>query len=424
MVMPKAFQERLDPILRRVVEHFGTPFHIYDEDGIIETGERLKRAFGAVEGFKEYFAVKANPNPRILKIMRRLKFGFDCSSNPELILARQVGAKPDDIMFTSNNTALREFQCAAAAGGCILNLDDITLIPKVPLPFPELICFRYNPGPRRTGNAIIGNPVEAKYGVTHEQIVDAYRQAIQRGAKRFGLHTMICSNELNYLYMVETVRMLLEVARLVEGELGIRFEFINMGGGLGIPYKPDDVAIPIEIMAAEISRLLDQFKTQRGYVPKLFLESGRYIVGPHGVFVTTCINQKHTYQEFRGVDASCISSMMRPAMYYPGGGWHNIRVFGKQGPPFEIVNIVGPACENNDQLGRDRQLPIIIEDNLPITEDTGAHCYAMANNYNGRLRPKELLLRPGTVELIRREETFVDYVATLNHEPNVLVLQP
>lgn len=419
MPMSKAFEGRLYPILRDIVAHFGTPFHIYNEKGILETGKQLKQVFGNVAGFREFFAVKANPNLEILKLMRHLGFGFDCSSRPELMSVRKIGALPSEIMFTSNNTSQRDFEAALAHGGCILNLDDLTLVPKV-LKFPELICFRYNPGPRRTGNEIIGDPVKAKYGVSHEQIIEAYHQARKRGAKRFGLHTMVCSNELNYRYMVETVKMLLGVAKMISQALEIRFEFINMGGGLGIPYKSKDVPIPIETMAQEIKQLLDQFEREQHYAPKLYLESGRWVTGPHGVLVASCINQKHIYTEFRGLDGCCLSTMMRPAMYYPEGGYHHISVLEKDGPPFEKVNVVGSACENCDQFGRDRQLPKIEEGDIVLIHDTGAHCYAMASNYNGRLRPKELLFRSdGRVELIRRAETVMDLWSTFQFKPDV-----
>jgi diaminopimelate decarboxylase len=248
MPMSESFKSRLFPVVEKIAAHYGTPFHIYDEAGIRETGAKLKQAFAGIDGFREYFAVKALPNRRIQQLMREMGFGFDCSSIPELILARQVGARGEEIMFTSNNTSQEEFRFAEQDGGCILNLDDITLIPKVPN-FPELICFRYNPGSRRTGNVIIGHPEEAKYGVTHEQVVEAYRLARDRGAKRFGLHTMVASNERDYTYMVETARMVLEIAEMVEGALGIRFEFVNIGGGFGIPYRPEDAALNIEQMA-------------------------------------------------------------------------------------------------------------------------------------------------------------------------------
>lgn len=414
MPMSKDFKKRLYLKLPDIVEHFGTPFHIYDEKGIIQTGEEVKNYFSEVSGFQEFFAVKANPNFKILKIMKELGFGFDCSSIPELILARQTGAQPEKIMLSSNNTSLEEFGWAALNGGCILNLDDITMISKVPK-FPELICFRYNPGKRRIGNEIIGNPADSKYGARHDQIVDAYRLAIKRGATRFGLHTMICSNQPKLRYMVETVEMLLEIVEMISTKLNIKFEFINMGGGIAIPYKPKDKFFNMSALANATKRLLAEFEQKFWYKPKFYMESGRYMTGPHGVLVTKVINRMSKYKEFVGVDASCISSMMRPAIYYPDGGYHHISVFEKNDGPFEIVNVnvVGSACENNDQFGRDRELPKISEGDIVLIHDTGAHCYAMASNYNGRLRPKELILREdGDVSLIRRAETINDYFRT------------
>jgi len=414
-------QNRIIPILPQIIEEFGTPFFIYDEKGIVETSLNLKNAFkGLPSGFKEFFAVKANPNPKILAIMREMGFGFDCSSVTELKLARQAGAKPKDIMFTSNDTSQEEFAAALQEGGCILNLDDIGMVDKIDH-FPGgLACFRYNPGPRRTGNSIIGNPAEAKYGVPHEQIINAYREARKKGATRFGIHTMICSNELSYQYMVTTVKMLLDVVEMIETELNIKFEFINMGGGLGIPYKPEQSPLPLKQMAQEIKELLIEFKKIHGYTPKLLMESGRYITGPHGIFVTKCINQKHGYKEYRGVDSCCTSSVVRPAMYWskdhPDDGWHYISILKKNCRPknrslTEIVNIVGATCENNDYFCHDRKLPKIIESDIIIVHDVGAHAPAMGNNYNGRLRPQELLLRlDGSIELIRRAQTFDDYV--------------
>ncbi len=414
MPMSPDFQARLSRILPHVAAHFGTPFHIYDETGIRRTGAALKRAFAGVPGFREYFAVKALPNPAILRIMADMGFGFDCSSIPEIELARMAGASGEDILFTSNNTTVEEMEACLEVGG-ILNLDDITLVPKVPR-MPELICFRYNPGPRRTGNAIIGNPVESKYGVAHDQIVDAYRLARDRGARRFGLHAMICSNELNADYFVETVRMLLDVVRMVSDALGIRFEFVNMGGGLGIPYRPGDEPLDLDRMGREIAALLEAFGRERGYVPRLLMESGRYMTGPHGVLVTRCINHKHIYREYVGVDA-CMSALMRPAIY---GAYHHITVHGKEGVPADtVVDVVGSLCENNDKFAIQRPLPRIDEGDLVIIHDTGAHGHAMGFNYNGRLRPQELLLRQdGTVERIRRAETMEDYFATLRFEPD------
>ncbi|QTA84987.1 diaminopimelate decarboxylase [Desulfonema magnum] len=418
MPMSETFKDRLFPVLKDITKHFGTPFHIYDEIGIRETGQLLIDGFSEMKGFREYFAVKALPNPRILEIMRDMGFGFDCSSIAELLLSRQTGARGEDLMFTSNNTSIEEFQVAGAEGGGILNLDDITLIPKVP-EMPALICFRYNPGPRCDGNEIIGDPAESKYGVSHEQVTDAYRMARDLGAKRFGLHTMVVSNELNYIYKVQVTRLVLEVAERVTKELGIKFEFINMGGGLGIPYKPEDSPLDLHTMAAEITELFNQFKKRNGYMPKLYLESGRYMTGPHGALVVKAINQKDIYRKYIGVDA-CMSALMRPALY---GAYHHISVLGKDSQQdTEIVDVVGSLCENNDKFAIQRTLPKTEEGDILIIHDTGAHGHAMGFNYNGKLRPKELLLRTdGSVELIRREETVDDYFATLSFEPNTMM---
>jgi diaminopimelate decarboxylase len=418
MPMSSSFQQRLFPKIRDVVDHFKTPFHIYDEAGIRETGENLKSAFAALEGFREYYAVKALPNPRILSIMTDMGFGFDCSSEPELVLSRRVGTRGEDIMFTSNNTTQREFEAAAADGGSLLNLDDISLVPKVP-EFPESICFRYNPGARRTGNDIIGNPVEAKYGVSHDQLIPAYRAAMDRGAKRFGLHTMLASNELNYTYMVQTARMLLDEVVRISTVLGIRFDFINIGGGLGIPYRPDQSSLYLPDMGREIAAMFGEFKTVNGYVPKLFMESGRYMTGPHGALVVTAINRKDIYRTYIGVDA-CMSSLMRPALY---GAYHHISVMGKENRPKNLTaDVVGSLCENNDKFAVQRELPEIEDGDILVIHDSGAHGHAMGFNYNGRLRPKELLFRTdGKIELIRREETMEDHFATLCFEPDLLL---
>ena len=417
MPMSPSFTERLFPRISEIAEHFNTPFHIYDETGIRETGEALKTVFSSVNGFREFYAVKALPNPAILDIMKDMDFGFDCSSEPELVLSRNAGVSGDDIMFTSNNTTFREFEAAAANGGSILNLDDITLIPKVP-EFPETICFRYNPGARRTGNDIIGNPVEAKYGVSHDQIIDAYRRAMERGAKKFGLHTMLASNELNYGYMVQTARMLLEEVERISAALNIKFDFINIGGGLGIPYKPDQEPLNLSAMGDEIAGLFNEFQNKNGYAPRFFMESGRYMTGPHGALVVSAINRKDIYRTYIGVDA-CMSALMRPALY---GAYHHINVIGKDDRPKNtVVDVVGSLCENNDKFAVQRELPEITDGDLLVIHDTGAHGHAMGFNYNGRLRPKELLLRAdGSVELIRREETMEDHFVTLNFTPDVM----
>lgn len=416
MPMTQGFKDRLYPHLPAIVAHYGTPFHIYDEAGIRETGRLLKQAFADIPVFREYYAVKALPNPSVLAIMQDMGFGFDCSSVTELMLARQLGARGGDVMFTSNNTSPEDFQAAAADGGCILNLDDITLIDKVP-EMPELICFRYNPGNRRTGNDIIGKPEEAKYGVSHDQIVDAYRQAQARGAKRFGLHTMLASNELHYSYMVQTAAMLLDLVETIGAELGIAFEFINIGGGLGIPYLPDVDPLNIAAMGEEITALFVDFKDRRGYCPALMMESGRYMTGPHGALVVRAINRKDIYRTYIGVDA-CMSALMRPALY---GAYHHIEVLGKEGGDAETVDVVGSLCENNDKFAVQRILPKIVDGDILIIHDSGAHGHAMGFNYNGKMRPQELLLgQDGTVRLIRREERPEDYFATLNFEEKVL----
>lgn len=415
MPMSNGFEKRLYPILPEISAHFDTPFHIYDEIGIRQTGTALTESFATLPHFQEYYAVKALPNPSILAIMRDQGFGFDCSSIAELVLARRVGARGDDIMFTSNNTSELEFQVAAEDGGCILNLDDINLVPKVP-EMPERISFRYNPGPRRGGgNVIIGNPVEAKYGVAHEQLVDAYRAAIARGARRFGMHTMLVSNERNPAFMVETARMLLDVAEWVGGELDIKFEFLNLGGGLGIPYRPEEPALDLTAMAAGIAQAFRRFEKRNGYLPELHLESGRYMTGPHGALVVRTINRKDTYRTYIGVDAS-MSALMRPGMY---GAYHHMTVPAREAAPERpVVDVVGALCENNDKFAIQRPLPPIEIGDLLCIHDTGAHGHAMGFTYNGRLRPKELLLRAdGNVELIRREETLEDHFATLTYAP-------
>ena len=419
MPMTQGFKDRLYPHLPAIVARYGTPFHIYDEAGIRETGRQLQEAFASLPAFREYYAVKALPNPSVLKIMQDMGFGFDCSSITELMLARELGAKGNDIMFTSNNTSAEDFQAAAAEGGCILNLDDITLVDKVPA-MPELICFRYNPGPRRGGNDIIGKPEEAKYGVSHEQIVDAYRRARARGAKRFGLHTMLASNELNYTYMVRTAVMLLELVESISAELGITFEFVNIGGGLGIPYAPAAEPLDIFAMGEEITALFTDFEDRHGYCPTLMMESGRFMTGPHGALVVRSINRKDIYRTYIGVDA-CMSALMRPALY---GAYHHIEVLGKEGSEdTETVDVVGSLCENNDKFAVQRELPKIVDGDILVIQDSGAHGHAMGFNYNGKMRPQELLLRQdGSVALIRREEQPEDYFATLKFDEKVLRL--
>lgn len=422
MPISKAFEERLFPVIPEITEYFGTPFHIYDEQGIIDTGEELKSYFKDVFGFQEFFAVKALPNPAILSILRKVGFGLDCSSALELTLARLNGFPGTDIMLSSNNTSTELSELALSGDGCILNLDDISMIDKVP-EFPDLICFRYNPGERRAGNQIIGIPVEAKWGVRHDQIIGAYKRAVTCGARRFSLHTMIISNELGYQYMVETVRMLLEVIGMVSQALGIRFEFFNIGGGVGIPYRPEDEAFDIPALAKEAKSLLQEFDQKYGYTPGLFMECGRFMTGPHGVLVASVINRMSKYREYVGINTSTLSANPRPAFYETA--YHHITVLGPDGKPKhgdeEVVDVIGPLCENNDKFAKQRSLPRTEVGDIIVQHDTSAHCLAMSGNYNGSLRPQELLLHSdGTVELIRHAETIDDLFNTLNFEPKIL----
>ncbi len=419
MPMSDSYMQRLSNILPEIIKTFGTPFHIYDEKGIKQTCHNLNTAFEKSNGFKEFFAVKALPNPSIMKIMQEMEFGFDCSSTPEVELSRQIGSSGEDIMFTSNNTSYNQFKYALDQGGCTMNLDDISLIEKLS-PFPDLICFRYNPGPRRKGNKIIGNPVESKYGLSHDQIIDAYSRSKTLGATRFGIHTMLASNELNYEYMVETTHMLLDVVEFIYESLGITFEFINIGGGLGIPYTPDTTPFNLTAMASEVIELFNKFEKNNGWVPKLYMESGRYITGPHGVLVTSVINHKNIYRKYVGVDAS-MSALMRPGMY---DAYHHIHIHGKsKEKSMGKVDVVGALCENIDKFAIQRDLPNTVEGDILVIHDTGAHGHAMGFNYNGHLRPKELLLKEdSSVELIRRAETMADYFSTLTFEKKTLTI--
>jgi len=418
MPMSPEFKGRLSAVVQDAVAAFGSPFHIYDETGIIQTCQALNNAFAPIDGFKEYFAVKGLPNPSVMALLKAQGFGFDCSSVPEIELARQVGSNADDIMFTSNNTTQEQLKAAMDNGGSIINLDDISLIAKLPA-IPDLLCFRYNPGATRQGNDIIGKPEEAKYGLTRDQIFSAYEQALSLGVKRFGIHTMMASNELNFQYMIDTADMLLTLAEEISHAFNIRFEFINIGGGLGIPYTPNAKPFNLEGMAEGIIASFEAFKAKNGWVPKLYMESARFITGPQGVLVTSVINHKNTYRNYVGVDAS-MSALMRPGMY---GAYHHIHIHGKpDSAPLKIVDVVGALCENNDKFSIQRQLPETQEGDILIIHDTGAHGHAMGFNYNGQLRPKELLLKTdGSIELIRRAETMDDYFATLNFEPQTIV---
>ncbi|HSW57967.1 MAG TPA: diaminopimelate decarboxylase [Dehalococcoidales bacterium] len=422
MPMSAGFQARLFPRLPDIIKFFGTPFHILDEKGILETGENLKMLFKAVFGFQEYYAVKALPTPAILTLMKKMGFGADCSSVSELVLARQLGFRGEQIMFSSNDTSQSLLDLSVQNGGCILNLDDITHIERVK-PFPDLICFRYNPGERRTGNAIIGIPVEAKYGLRHDQVIPAYKLAIARGATRFGVHSMVISNERNYQFMVENVRMLLGIMEMVSKELDIKFEFFNISGGVGIPYRPVDNNFDMSALAAETAKMIKEFSVKMGYTPKLFMECGRYMTGPHGVLVATVINRMSKYREYVGVDTSTMAANPRPAIYE--SAYHHITILDAKGNPRtgaeEVVDVVGPLCENNDKFAKQRSLPSTRIGDIMVQHDTGAHSPAMTSNYNGWLRVQQLLLRQdGSIELIKRAETLEDLFATFQFEPKVL----
>ncbi len=402
--------------IAELAERYPTPFHIYDERAIRANARRLVAAFKGVHGFKEYFAVKALPNPFILRILKEEGFGADCSSLPELLLAERVGILGEDIMFTSNDTPAEEFVKARELGA-IVNLDDISHIPflEATAGLPDLICFRYNPGPLKQGNVIIGKPEEAKYGFTREQIFEGYRLARDKGVKRFGLHTMVASNELDYRYFVETAAILFDLVVEVNRKLGIRFEFVNIGGGIGIPYRPEQEPVPYEQIAAGVASAYEDKIVRNGLAPlRLYMECGRAITGPYGYLVARVRHLKHTYKHYVGLDA-CMANLMRPAMY---GAYHHITVLGKEDWPHDHrYDVTGSLCENNDKFAIDRMLPEIEVGDLLVIHDTGAHGYAMGFQYNGKLRSAELLLREsGEVIQIRRAETPADYFATLDFD--------
>ena len=406
------------PLSRAAVEaltrEHPTPFHIYDEAAIRANARRLKQAFSICEGFKEYFAVKALPNPWIMRILREEGFGADCSSLPELLLAEKVGILGEEIMFSSNATPAGEF-AEARRLGAIVNLDDISHIGflEKTAGIPALICCRYNPGPIRTGNAIIGKPEEAKYGFTREQLFEGFRLLKARGAQRFGLHAMVASNESDPVYFIETARLLFELVADLSNELDLRFEFVNLGGGIGIPYRPEQDEVSYEVIAEGVSKAYDSIIRAGGLHPlKIHLECGRAITGPYGWLVTRAIHLKRTYRNYVGTDAS-MADLMRPGMY---GVYHHITVLGKEETaPGATYDVTGGLCENNDKFAIARELPEVMVGDLLAIHDTGAHGHAMGFNYNGKLRSAELLLgADGSVRRIRRAETIADHFATLD----------
>jgi diaminopimelate decarboxylase len=400
--------------LERIAQTHPTPFHIYDEKAIRENVRALLKAFSWAPEFKEYFAVKATPNPYLLKIFRSMGLGTDCSSLAELVMAERVGLRGEEIMFTSNDTPATEYRKARELGA-IINLDDITHLPYLEehAGLPELLCMRYNPGPLKEGNVIIGDPQEAKYGFTRQQLFEGYRIAREKGIERFGIHTMVASNELDAAYFVETAEILFRLVADISKELGIRFEFVNLGGGIGIPYRPEQEPVDIERMSAGIRDRYESIIKPAGAHPlKIYLECGRMVTGPYGYLVSRVLHVKDTYKRFVGLDAS-MANLMRPAIY---GAYHHLSVAGKEEAPHGTVcDVTGSLCENNDKFAIDRPLPETVPGDLVIIHDTGAHGHAMGFNYNGKLRSAELLLRDGgEVMQIRRAETVEDYFATLD----------
>ena len=412
--------------LEEIAAKWPTPFHIYDAKAIRENAKRLKKAFGWNKGFREYFAVKAAPNPHLMKLLQEFDFGSDCSSMAELVLAEKVGNVGEKIMFTSNDTPAEEFRKAWELGA-IINLDDITHWDRLYEAIPDfqsqvaegtdkhVFCCRYNPGPLKGGNAIIGKPEEAKYGFTREQLFECYRQMKAAGVTRFGLHTMVASNELDPDYIIDTAKMLFDLVADISQQVGIDFEFVNIGGGIGIPYKPDQKAMDLEYVGRGIEAAYKENVTGRGLKPlKLYMECGRCITGPYGYLVARVRHIKNTYRMYAGLDA-CMSNLMRPALY---GAYHEIVVPGKENcGDTTTYDVTGSLCENNDKFAIQRVLPVLERGDLVVICDAGAHGHAMGFQYNGKLRSAELLLEEdGSVRQIRRAETLDDYFATLEFD--------
>ena len=403
--------------IEEIVKTYPTPFHIYDEKGIRENARALKAAFAWNKGFKEYFAVKATPNPFIMKVLQSEGCGIDCSSYTELLLSDEVGAKTQDIMFSSNATPDDDF-IKAYELGAIINLDDFTHIDVLDrlTGIPETICCRYNPGGEfKTDGSpnVMDTPRDAKYGMTHEQIVEAYRILKEKGAKRFGMHAFLASNTLTNDYYPTLARIMFKAAVDIKEKSGVQLSFINLSGGVGIPYKPDQPANDIAVIGEGVRKAFEEILVPAGMGDvAIFTELGRFMLAPYGMLVATAIREKHIYKEYVGLDA-CAANLMRPAVY---GAYHHITVLGKENAPCDTkYDITGGLCENCDKFAVDRMLPKIDLGDYIAIHDTGAHGFSMGYNYNGKLRSAELLLREdGSVKLIRRAETPDDYFATFD----------
>lgn len=402
--------------LQEITKDYPTPFHLYDERGIRENAMRLKEAFSWNKGFKEYFAVKATPNPFILNILKECGCGTDCSSATELMMSDACGFKGHEIMFSSNDTPPEEFALANDLGA-VINLDDITHIQCLEDTvgkIPETVCCRYNPGGVfKISNNIMDNPGDSKYGMTTDQIFEAFRILKEKGAKHFGIHAFLVSNTVTNEYYPMLAKILFELAVKLREETGADIRFINLSGGIGIPYRPDQEPNDIMVIGEGVRKVYQEVLVPAGMGDvALFTELGRFMLAPYGCLVTKAIHEKHTYKEYIGVDA-CAANLMRPAIY---GAYHHITVAGKEDRPKDHkYDVVGSLCENCDKFAVDRDLPEIEKGDLLVIHDTGAHGFSMGYNYNGKLRSAELLLKEdGSVELIRRAETARDYFATFD----------
>lgn len=402
--------------IEEIVKTIPTPFHIYDEKGIRENAQKLKDAFAWNKGFKEFFAVKATPNPFLIDILRDYGCGCDCSSLTELMLSHAMGVKGEDIMFSSNDTPAEEFVYANEIGATI-NLDDIThidFLEKAIGKIPETISCRYNPGGYFTiSNSIMDNPGDAKYGMTTEQLFEAFKILKAKGAKNFGIHAFLASNTVTNEYYPTLAKTLFEVAVKLEKETGADIKFINLSGGIGIPYKPDQEPNDIKVIGEGVRKVYEEVLVPAGMGDvALYTELGRFMLAPYGHLITKAIHEKHTHKEYIGVDA-CAVNLMRPAMY---GAYHHITVLGKENEPCDHkYDVTGSLCENNDKFAIDRMLPKIDMGDYLAIHDTGAHGFSMGYNYNGKLRSAEVLLKQdGSFELIRRAETPRDYFATFD----------